>query len=163
MVRAPWRTSQRPPDPWLPRPPTLSSPGARMLAALGRRLEGTMTPADPSAEDWENLRARKMQITINMTTLQVLVTPMPTKMNTNAGVVVVVVVDVVVLVIVWVKVVVVVCVKVLDVVVVVLVVLKVEVDVVLVLVGSRMVAVIGLWNSPCAQEGTSLRGTLVLR
>jgi len=131
------------------------------VALAGRRLVGTMTPADFSAGDCENLRIKRTHIIINMTTLQVLVTPMPTKMITSAGVVVVVVVDV--LVIVRVKVVVVVCVMVLDVVVVVLVVVKVEVDVVLVLVGSIMVAAIGLWNSPCAHGGASLKGMLVLR
>lgn len=136
------------------------------VALAGRRLVGTMTPADFSAGDCENLRIKRTHIIINMTTLQVLVTPMPTKMTSNDGVVVVVVVDVLVIVVlvsVQVKVVVVVSVTVLDVVVVVLVVVKVEVDVVLVLVGSIMVAAIGLWNSPCAHGGASLRGMLVLR
>lgn len=159
-MRAPWRTSQRPVA-WLrPRPPELSSLGAKM-PLTGRRLVATMTPADLSAVDVEYLCMKTAHITINMTTLQVLVTPMPTKITTSDGVVVVVVDDVlviVVLVIVRVKVVVVVCVLVLDEVVVVLV-----VDVVLVLVGSIMMAVIGLWNSPCAHGGVSLRGMLVLR
>jgi len=132
-----------------------------MLVPLaGRRLVGTMTPADFCGVDCEYLRMQKMPITINMTTLQVLVTPMLTKMIANVGVVVVVVV--VMLVTVRVKVVVVECVLVVDVVVVVLVMLTVEVDVVLVLVGSIMAAVIGLWNSPCAHGGASPRGMLVV-